>query len=151
MIPVELSRIVISENSNQQIIWLKETQGERNFPIIIGFFEAMAIERNIKQNSYERPLTHDLLARVIVQLGGKLERLEVTKIKDNTFYANMILSRNGQTVELDCRPSDGIALASGFQAPIFVAEEVIDEVHSQSAPPDAVDFPEDEEEKPDDA
>ncbi|MBI4615572.1 MAG: bifunctional nuclease family protein [Planctomycetes bacterium] len=125
MIPVRLSRILISETSEQQVIWLREISGERGFPIVIGFFEAAAIDRNVKEIRPPRPLTHDLLARVIEGLGSELERIEITALKESTFYATLVLSRNGDEVRIDSRPSDAIALAAGTGAPILVSEEVM--------------------------
>ena len=126
MIPVDLSRILITETSDQQVIWLKEHGGERTFPIVIGIFEAIAIKRKLSEEPLERPLTHDLLANVIAGLGAKVERIVVTSLRRTTFYANIILQRNGETIEIDSRPSDAIALAVRVDAPLFAEEEVLD-------------------------
>jgi len=126
MIPVDLSRILITETSDQQVIWLKERQGERSFPIVIGIFEAVAIRRKLSEEPFERPMTHDLLASVIAQLDARVEKIVVTALKQTTFFAKIVLNRNGDTVEVDSRPSDAIALAVRVQAPIFVEEDLFD-------------------------
>jgi len=126
MIPVDLSRILITEMSDQQVIWLKEHQGERSFPIVIGIFEAVAIRRKLNEEPFERPMTHDLLASVISQLDAQVDKIVVTALKRTTFYAKIVLRRNGSLVEIDSRPSDAIALAVRVEAPIFVEEELFD-------------------------
>jgi len=128
MIQCELVKIMITETADPQVIVLKEVDGERAFPILIGISEAIAIDRKIKGYEPARPLTHDLLASVMTRLGAKLDRIEVCGLRDNTFFAKLIVSRDSETIEVDSRPSDAIALAVRLEAPIFVAEEVIDEV-----------------------
>jgi bifunctional DNase/RNase len=125
---MELSRIIISETNDEQVIVLKEVEGERAFPIVIGIWEAVAIDRNIKGKKTPRPMTHDLLENVIGGLDSKLDRVIVTELRDRTFYAKLILRRNGKAVEIDSRPSDAIALAVQMRAPIYVEEQVLEEV-----------------------
>lgn len=126
MVPMRLARIVISETSENQIIVLQEIDGERRFPIVIGIYEATAIDRNLKEIRAPRPLTHDLLCSVINALDGELERVIVTDLHNNTFYAKLVLTRDGRTIEVDSRPSDAIAIATNLNAPIFVEESVIE-------------------------
>ena len=133
MVPVDLSRILITETSDQQVIWLKEHQGERSFPILIGIFEAVAIKRKLNDEPLERPLTHDLLANVISQLDAHVERIVVTALKRTTFYAKIVLSRGTETFEVDSRPSDAIALAVRVEAPIFVEDDLLDLVGKPEA------------------
>ena len=128
LVPVELVKIVIRENADQQFIFLKEKGGERSFPIVIGIFEALAIDRRIRGIETPRPMTHDLLASAIEALGGRVLRIVVSKLEENTFYARLVMDRDGSELSLDCRPSDAIALAAQLDAAIFVAEEVIDAV-----------------------
>ena len=128
MVEVELKRIMITETSDHQIIVLKEKDGPRSFPIVIGIYEATAIDRGVKEIRTPRPLTHDLLIDVIRQLGGKIARIVVSELRDGTFYARLVIEQNGGAVEVDTRPSDAIALAVQDGTPIFVAEEVLDEV-----------------------
>lgn len=128
MIEMELSRILISETSDQQYVFLKEKGGERTFPIVIGFYEAQAIDRFVKDESVPRPMTHDLLGHVIEALGARVEKIEVTNLKDSTFFAVVhLVAADGRAVEVDARPSDALALATASKAPIFVAEDVIEE------------------------
>jgi len=128
MVHMELSRIMISETSDHQIIVLKEKDGQRSFPIVIGLHEAWAIDRAVKEIPTPRPLTHDLLSDVIIQLSGGIERVEISDLKNNTFYAKIIISQNGNALEIDSRPSDAIALAMQGNTPIYVAKTVLEEV-----------------------
>ncbi|MFA5783369.1 MAG: bifunctional nuclease family protein [Phycisphaerae bacterium] len=125
-IEVELSRIIINEASDQQIIVLKEINGSRGFPIVIGIVEIFAIDRRLKGLQPPRPMTHDLLADVLNSLGAKIEKIVITDLLNHTFYAKLYISLDGKTVEVDSRPSDAIALSVGIGAPIFVAEHVFD-------------------------
>ena len=128
MVRMVLSRIVITETSDQQIIVLKEREGQRAFPIVIGIYEATAIDRGVKEIATERPLTHDLVRNIIEALGAELVQVVINDLRDNTFFARLILRRNGKEVEVDSRPSDAIALAVQRNTPIFVAEKVLDMV-----------------------
>ncbi len=126
MIHVELSRIIIDEKRQDQIIVLKEKGGERNFPIVIGFLEASSIKMKLSGMEVPRPMTHDLLAAVIDGMGGKLEKLVIDKLVENTFHAKLeIRASDGRIKAIDSRPSDGVALAVRCGAPIFVDEEVL--------------------------
>jgi hypothetical protein len=127
-VQMELNKIVISEMKEQQIIVLKEVDGERTFPIVIGSAEAYAIHRRLKGETPLRPLTHDLLASVIEQMGGMIERIEVTNLRDHTFYASIHIRQNGSVIKIDSRPSDAIALGIATMVPIYVAEHVLKEV-----------------------
>ena len=125
---MELHKIIISEMQEQQIIMLKEVDGERTFPIVIGSGEAYAIDRRLKGIPTPRPLTHDLLANVIEQLGGTIEQIEINDLENHTFFARIHIRRDGQKLEIDSRPSDAIALGIATTVPIYVAEHVLDEV-----------------------
>ncbi len=122
----ELSRIIINETSDQQIIVLKERRGQRSFPIVIGIVEIFAIDRRLKGIKPPRPMTHDLLDSVIENLGAKIEKIVINDLRNHTFYAKIYLSLNGRTVEIDSRPSDAIALGAASSAPIYVAEHVFE-------------------------
>ena len=125
-IQVELSKIIIDEKRQDQVIVLKEKKGDRQFPIVIGFLEASSIKMKLSGLEVPRPMTHDLLIATIDGLGAKLERLMIDKLVDNTFHAKLELkTSDGQTKIIDARPSDGIALAVRSNAPIFVEEEVL--------------------------
>lgn len=127
-VQVELKRIIITEASDQQVIYLKEVSGERAFPIVIGLTEALAIDRRLKGQPTPRPQTHELLSSVIEKLDGQLERIVINDLQDHTFFARLVIRQNGKTVEIDSRPSDAIALGVSNNVPIFVAEHVLDEV-----------------------
>ena len=130
LIEVALSRVIINEMDERQYVYLKECSGDRIFPIVIGFFEAMAIDRKLKDVDIPRPMTHDLLASTIHELGGRLEKVVVNALTEGTFYARLVVQKNGDRVEIDARPSDAIALSVRAQAPIFVEESVLDEVNA---------------------
>jgi len=126
IIQVELRKIIIDERRQDQIIVLKEKKGERQFPIVIGFLEASSIQMKLSGLEAPRPMTHDLCMSVIHELGGKMERLTIDKLMDNTFHAKLeIKMPDGQIKLIDARPSDGIALAVRSNASIFVDEEVL--------------------------
>jgi hypothetical protein len=128
LVQMELARIVIMENGDSQMIVLRERNGERFFPILIGINEALAIDRRVKGIQLQRPLTHDLMANIIERLDADLERIIISDLRDHTFYAKLIVRRNGDLLEIDSRPSDAIALGVTSQTPIFVDEEVLDKV-----------------------
>jgi len=125
---MDLARIVISDTSEQQIIVLRERDGPRQFPIVIGLTEAMAIDRRVKNIPTPRPLTHDLLASVIGDLEGDLEKIVVHDLRDHTFYAKLVIRRDGKLVEVDSRPSDAIALGVASDTPLYVEESVLQQV-----------------------
>ena len=132
-IQVELHQIIIREMEHEQFIVLKEVDGERRLPILIGSAEAFAIDRRLKGIPAARPLTHDLLANVIEAMGGVLEKIEITRLEyiaaaDNTtFFANLSIRHDGKVLTIDCRPSDAIALGAAGSVPIYVAEKVMEQ------------------------
>lgn len=125
-VEVELSKIIINEAVDQQIIVLQELEGERSFPIVIGMMEILAIDRRLKNIQLPRPMTHDLLDDVIDRMGGEVAKVVINDLSNGTFYARLHISSNGETVEVDSRPSDAIALGVGIGAPIFVDEQVFE-------------------------
>ncbi len=127
-VQMELTRIVINETSDSHIIFLKEVDGERTFPIVIGIFEATSIERRVKNHAAARPLTHDLLANTIDLLGGDLQDIYINELREHTYFAKLRIRHNGDLIEVDSRPSDAIALAVTVDVPIFVADDIIDQV-----------------------
>lgn len=128
MVEVELSRIIINDNSEQQYIFLREKDGARQFPIVIGYPEASAIDRFINNKVPQRPLTHDLLHLVLGSLEARVLRVEVTKLENQTFYANLVVRHAGGEVAIDSRPSDAIAIGVRDGATFFVHEDVLEEV-----------------------
>ena len=128
MIELVLSKIKIDENRSEQVIVLKEREGSRLLPVVIGIAEVNAIKLKLSGIEPPRPLTHDLLLRTIEELGAKLKEIQIDKLENNTFYAKLVLVRNGSgEIKVDARPSDSVALALRAGAPIYVAEEVIHE------------------------
>jgi hypothetical protein len=125
-VEAELSRIIINETSDQQIIVLKERGGTRSFPIVIGVVEIFAIDRRLKGLTPPRPMTHDLLDSVIRKLGARIDKILINDLRHHTFYATITLSIDGRTVEIDSRPSDAIALGVASNTPIYVADEVFE-------------------------
>src|ERR1700733_1018726 len=130
VVPVhmELKRIIISEIHEQQVVMLKEVDGDRSFSIMIGIFEATSIDRRVKRLPSPRPLTHDLVASAVENLGGEIRDVFISELKDHTYFAKLRIRQNGEMVEIDCRPSDAIALAVTASVPIYVAEDVLEEV-----------------------
>ena len=126
-VQMELKRIIISEVHEQQIIILKEVDGERSFPIVIGIFEATSIDRRVKSIVPPRPLTHDLIVAVVEQLGGELQDIVISDLQDHTYFAKLRVRQEGELIEIDCRPSDAIAVAVTAKVPIYVAEDVLAE------------------------
>ncbi len=128
---MELTRIIINETSDSHIIFLKEVDGDRMFPIVIGFFEASSIERRVKNVTTQRPLTHDLLANTIDLLGGDLQDIYINELREHTYFAKLRIRHDGELIEVDSRPSDAIALAVTVDVPIYVADDIIDDVGQQ--------------------
>ncbi|RMF80106.1 MAG: bifunctional nuclease family protein, partial [Planctomycetota bacterium] len=110
-----------------QIIVLRERDGARHLPILIGLSEALAIDRRVKGLQVQRPLTHDLLGNVIEALSGELEKIVVNDLHDHTFYAKLVIRQGGELIEVDSRPSDAIALGVASDVPIYVEEHVLEE------------------------
>jgi len=126
MVEMELSKIVIDEKRHDQLIVLKEKNGERILPIVIGLAEASAIKLKISGFNPPRPLTHDLLHSTIQYLEANIEKVIIDKLEENTFHAKLVLkTSSGKEKTIDARPSDSIALAVRAAAPIFVADEII--------------------------
>src|SRR6266481_1804048 len=134
LVPVqmELKRIIISEVIDHQMIWLKEIDGERVFPIVIGIFEATSIDRRVKKMHSPRPLTHDLITNVVDSLGAELQDIYINELRDHTYFAKLRIRQNGELVEIDTRPSDAIALAVTANVPIYVSEDVLSEAAGET-------------------
>lgn len=129
-IHMELSRIIISEINDQQVIYLKEVGGERTFPILIGIFEATSIDRRVKGIVSPRPLTHDLVVNVVENLGGEFQDVLINELRDHTYFAKLRVRHMGELIEIDARPSDAIAVAVTCdpRLPIYVNEDVLNDV-----------------------
>lgn len=132
LIEMQLARIIISEINDNQLVFLKEVGGERQFPILIGIFEATSIDRRVKNINRPRPLTHDLLVGSIEMMGGELESVVINELREHTYYANLRVKHNDEILELDARPSDAIAVAVTCDPtlPIYIEEEVLEQALS---------------------
>ena len=125
MIEVTIDSIRVSLMTQHRVVVLKETDSDRYLPIWIGPFEADAITIQLQGVQVPRPLTHDLLKSFIRELGVKVSHVLVNELRNDTFFARIVVDVNGKSMEIDSRPSDAIALAVRVGAPIFVAEEVM--------------------------
>lgn len=130
LVRMTLARIVIvdAENEKMSMIVLREHEGDRAFPIIIGINEAYAIDRRTKGIGVPRPMTHDLINGILGKLDCRLEHIVISDLRESTFYAKLVLRWNGELVEVDSRPSDAIAVSAGTDTPIYVEESVLREV-----------------------
>ena len=126
---MRLARIVISELNEQQVVFLREVEGERSFPILIGLFEASSIDRSVRGAESPRPLTHDLLRETIEALGGTADNIVITRLEEHTYYAVINVKKDGETIALDARPSDALALSVQYDPhlPVLVDEDVLEE------------------------
>ena len=132
-VQMQLSRIIISEINDQQVIYLREVDGNRQFPILIGLFEATSIDRRVKHFESPRPLTHDLLVNSIEALGAELDSVLITDLKEHTYFAKLRVRHDGEITEIDARPSDAIAVAVSCDPPlpIYVSEEVLEDATNE--------------------
>ena len=131
--------LMVDPVTNMPIVILRDKDGERVLPIWVGIFEANAIALQIENVATPRPMTHDLLRNVIRDLNGTVQKIVVSDLKDTTFYALIYLQIGDESVAIDARPSDAIALALRTQAPIFVEEHVIDSAKNVDFKPESTD------------
>ena len=124
MIEVKINGLFLTQSQASGVI-LKEKNGERTLPIIIGEYEAQSIALGLEKIKPPRPITHDLTLKILSEIGAEISRIVVTELKDNTYYALIVLTHLGQTHEIESRPSDAIALAVRDEIPIFIADEVL--------------------------
>jgi len=133
---MELARILICELQDLQVIELKEVDGERKFPILIGLAEAEAIKRRLQGQPMKRPLTHDLIQSIFKGFGISIERVVITELKNSTYFARLILQQQNEIarkiVEIDARPSDCLALAAAQKRPIYVTNSLFEQVEDMS-------------------
>ncbi len=128
---MDLAQIRISESHEHQVIVLRERNGPRFLQIVIGFTEALAIDRRLKGQQLQRPMTHDLLGNVLEALGAELEKIVVNDLQEHTFYAKLVIRHRGELIEVDSRPSDAIALGVANQVPIYVEDHVLNAAATQ--------------------
>jgi bifunctional DNase/RNase len=126
LLEMKVSGLTIDPITNTPIVILKDMQDNKAIPIWIGLFEASAIATELEHIVFSRPMTHDLLHECLKALGVHVNRIEIVDIRNNTFFANIYLTREGNTYAIDARPSDAIALALRAQASIFVEETVLE-------------------------
>ena len=143
MIEVTVQSLGLDRSSNTPVVILQEKDGSRVLPIWIGPGEASAIAMELAGMNFSRPLTHDLFASALEGLGGSLERVVITKVVENTYYAEMIISRDGEYFSLDARPSDSIAMALRADAAIFTSDDLLE--HTSIEISESGDFHDDDE------
>ncbi|MCH7567588.1 MAG: bifunctional nuclease family protein [Nitrospirae bacterium] len=130
MVEVTIDSIRVSLMSQHRIVILKDVDSDRFLPIWIGPYEAEAITVSLQQLEVSRPLTHDLLRNVLQKLGAEILQINITELKDDVFFAQIIMTANGQEIEIDSRPSDALALSVRAHVPVFVSEDVMQEAAS---------------------
>jgi bifunctional DNase/RNase len=128
MVEVVVSRLGLDSTTQSHVVILQEKDGERLLPIWIGQPEAESIVMQMHNIKRQRPLTHDLCRSLIIGLGGTLQGVHITRVEKNTYYAELHIQRGGEVVHVDSRPSDSIAIALRFEAPIFASEELLTDV-----------------------
>ena len=136
VVEVKINGLAVDAQAKSHVVILKEREGERVLPIWIGPSEAQAIARELAGQRFPRPLTHDLLATVVEGLKAKVTRVVIADLRENTFFANLVVERDGEVLSIDARPSDSIAVALRCQAPIFVNDKLLAEPGEQEEPTD---------------
>jgi len=134
LIEVRVINVAIDIKSKMPVIVLKEKEGEKTLPIWVGLFEAQSIALALENVRPPRPLTHDLAKSLIEKLKGKVDRIVINDLRNNTFYARILIKQNGKSIQVDSRPSDAIALALRLKVPIYIDEAVLDKVASGEGP-----------------
>ncbi len=134
MVEMKVEGLTLDPLTNMPIIILKDLEGNRALPIWVGFFEANAIALENEKIATPRPMTHDLMKNLITDMKAEINHILVSELKDNTFYAVISLMSGGDTLKIDSRPSDAIALALRVKAPIYVNETVIEAAKSLDLP-----------------
>jgi bifunctional DNase/RNase len=138
-IEMTIKGLMIDPITNMPIVILKDSEGDRVLPIWVGIFEANAIALQIENITTPRPMTHDLLKNVLSDLEASVEKIVVSELRDNTFYAMIYLNRSGEVLAVDSRPSDAIALALRTKSPIFVEESVVESAKGMDLTKDTAD------------
>lgn len=134
MVEVTVQSLGIDQASKTPVVILQENEGERMLPIWIGPGEASAIAMELAGMKFARPLTHDLAAALIRGLGGSLTRVLITRVQDNTYYAELVIQRGNEVFSVDARPSDSIAIALRLRAKLFTSEELLSATALQIEP-----------------
>jgi uncharacterized protein len=148
MVEVKVQSLGLDQNSKTPVVILKEAEGDRMLPIWIGPAEASAIAMELAGMKFSRPLTHDLAASLVRGLGGVLRRVVISKVQDNTYFAEMVISRGEEMFSVDARPSDSIAIALRLQAKLFTSDSLLSataiEMEESEVPEFGADAPGDE-------
>ncbi len=147
MIEVVIDSIRVSLISQNRVVMLRDADGENQLPIWIGVWEAEAITIELQDNEVARPMTHDLLKNVIEDMGGTVDHIMINELRDGVYRALLHLKVDGETMSIDCRPSDAIALAVRAKAPIYVDESVMEDAGIKPEPDISEDDVDDEEEE----
>jgi bifunctional DNase/RNase len=142
MVEVTIDSIRVSLMSQHRVVILKDVDSDRYLPIWIGPCEADAITVTLQEMEVSRPLTHDLLKNVIGEMGGEVEQIVISELRNDVFYAHIIMGQSGKRLEIDSRPSDALALAVRLHVPVYIEEAVMDkaavlpeeEMETESAP-----------------
>ena len=137
VVEVRVHGLILEQKTQQNIVILREIEGERILPIWIGPAEAQAIRRFLAEEPFPRPLTHDLIQLVVEGLKARVTRIVIADLKESTFFASILIEREGDVLSIDARPSDSIAVALRAKAPIFVNERLLQQ------PPQATEEEED--------
>jgi bifunctional DNase/RNase len=124
-VEMKISGLMVDPSTNMPIVVLKDVESDTVVPIWVGVYEANAIAIEIEKLTVPRPMTHDLLRNLIYNLNGRVEKIVVTELRDDTFYASIWMVQDGERVVMDARPSDAIALALRTDSPIYVSEQVL--------------------------
>lgn len=133
LVEVKVQSLGLDRTTNTPVLILQEKEGERVLPIWIGPGEASAIAMQLADWSFSRPLTHDLLVSVMKGLGGTMDRVVISRVEDNTYFAELIIHRDDELFSVDARPSDSIAIALRVQAPVFADETLLEDVSVEIA------------------
>jgi bifunctional DNase/RNase len=128
LVKVKVYRLIVDPASQQPVVTLADPDEKRAFPIWIGLSEARAIHSELQGIEHFRPLTHDLLARILTKINGKVYRVIITHTSDNVFYATLVIEKNGTLIEIDARPSDSIVMALKFKAPIYITRSLFEKM-----------------------
>ena len=147
MVEMKIFGLAVDEKAQSPVLILKDESRDLALPILIGPVEAMAISLALNAVETPRPMTHDLLGRLVTGLGGHLAAVEVVALREGTFYAEIVVQIAGETRRIDCRPSDAIAVAARARVPIFVAESVLSEAGTRSLEGAKAEFPDAERDK----
>jgi bifunctional DNase/RNase len=131
-----VAHLGVDRNTESPVVILREKEGSRVLPIWIGPAEASAIAMELQGVKAARPMTHDLLKQVIVGLGGELRRIVISAVKENTYFAELLIQREDHVFQVDARPSDSIALALRLRAPIFASDQLLDQSGIDAEEPD---------------